>query len=87
VPVNDNNPKSSTAVTLSTLSTLATLDAERTDLLAALATARSALTNTVRGLGDEQLGEHPTVSALCLGGLIKHVASIEAQFGLGVRSA
>ncbi|MYZ39418.1 MULTISPECIES: DinB family protein [unclassified Streptomyces] len=54
-----------------------TPDGERTDLLAALATARSALTTTVRGLGDEQAGERPTVSALCLGGLIKHVASIE----------
>ncbi|MBN6051911.1 DinB family protein [Nonomuraea sp. RK-328] len=54
-----------------------TLDAERADLLAALAAARSALTNTVRGLSDEQLGERPTVSALCLGGLIKHVASTE----------
>ncbi|GAA1158507.1 DinB family protein [Streptomyces hebeiensis] len=53
------------------------LDAERTDLIAALASARSALTNSVRGLTDEQLGERPTVSALCLGGLIKHVASVE----------
>ncbi|MEV8340139.1 DinB family protein [Streptomyces niveus] len=53
------------------------LDAERTDLLAALATARSTLTNTVRGLTDDQLGETPTVSALTLGGLIKHVASTE----------
>ncbi|MEV4996443.1 DinB family protein [Streptomyces niveus] len=53
------------------------LDAERTDLLAALATARSTLINTVRGLTDEQLGETPTVSALSLGGLIKHVASTE----------
>ena len=55
----------------------ATVDAERDELLAALATARAALTNTVRGLSDEQLGERPTVSALCLGGLIKHVASLE----------
>ncbi|MEC3976804.1 DinB family protein [Amycolatopsis sp. H20-H5] len=54
-----------------------TLDAERTDLLAALAAARSSVTTTVRGLTDEQLAETPTVSALCLGGLIKHVASIE----------
>src|SRR5947209_4735859 len=53
------------------------VDTERGDLLAALATARTALTNAVRGLSDEQLGEHPTVSALCLGGLIKHVASAE----------
>ncbi|QQM45808.1 DinB family protein [Streptomyces liliifuscus] len=54
-----------------------TPDAERTDLIAALVTARAALTGTVRGLTDEQAGERPTVSALCLGGLIKHVASIE----------
>lgn len=53
------------------------LDGERADLLAELSAARSALTGTVRGLSDEQAGESPTVSALCLGGLIKHVASIE----------
>ncbi|MFE4368351.1 DinB family protein [Streptomyces sp. NPDC056835] len=52
-------------------------DAERADLLAALATARSALINTVRGLDDEQAGQHPTAGELCLGGLIKHVASME----------
>ena len=56
------------------------LDAERTDLLAAAAAARSALTNTTRGLSDEQAGERPTVSALCLGGLIKHVASTEEEW-------
>ncbi|AQW47096.1 DinB family protein [Streptomyces violaceusniger] len=54
-----------------------TLDGERADLLAELAAARSALTTTVRGLGDEQAGERPTASALCPGGLIKHVAAIE----------
>ncbi|MFJ4921045.1 DinB family protein [Streptomyces sp. NPDC088725] len=53
------------------------LDPERADLLDALAAARSALTNAARGLGDEQAGERPTVSELSLGGLIKHVASIE----------
>lgn len=57
-----------------------TLDTERADLLAALATARAALTTTVRGLSDEQAGERPTVSALCLGGLIKHVASMEEEW-------
>ncbi|MFS8198024.1 DinB family protein [Streptomyces sp. CWNU-52B] len=56
------------------------LDAERTDLLAALAAARAALTATTRGLSDEQVGETPTVSTLCLGGLIKHVASIEESW-------
>jgi hypothetical protein len=54
-----------------------TVDGERADLLATLAAARAALTATVRGLDDEQAGERPTVSALCLGGLIKHVASME----------
>ncbi|WP_370011128.1 DinB family protein [Nocardia cyriacigeorgica] len=57
--------------------TAAVLDTERTELLAALAAARSALTSTVTGLTDAQAGEHPTVSELCLGGLIKHVASME----------
>ncbi|EWM63777.1 hypothetical protein MCBG_00910 [Micromonospora sp. M42] len=46
-------------------------------MLAELAEARNMLTNTVRGLTDEQAGQKPTVSALCLGGLIKHVASTE----------
>lgn len=73
-----NTPSTpSTSSTPSTPSTSSTLDDERADLLAQLATARAALTNTTRGLSDEQAGEHPTVSALCLGGLIKHVASIE----------
>ncbi|GGK22409.1 hypothetical protein GCM10011583_62970 [Streptomyces camponoticapitis] len=54
-----------------------TADAERADLLAALATVRSKLTGTVRGLTDEQLGERPTAGELSLGGLIKHVASTE----------
>lgn len=53
------------------------LDAERADLLAELAAARTALTKTVRGLSDEQAAERPTVSELCLGGLIKHAAFIE----------
>ncbi|MFE2276453.1 DinB family protein [Streptomyces sp. NPDC059454] len=53
------------------------LDAERAGLLAALATARASLTATARGLSDEQAGARPTAGALCLGGLIKHVASIE----------
>ncbi|MFD8379975.1 DinB family protein [Streptomyces sp. NPDC059679] len=53
------------------------LGAERADLLAELAAARAALTKTVHGLSDEQAAERPTVSELCLGGLIKHVAFIE----------
>ncbi|WP_329151862.1 DinB family protein [Streptomyces anulatus] len=55
-------------------------DAERTDLLAALATARAVLIRTVEGLGDEQAGERPTVSALCPGGLVKHVTAMEESW-------
>ncbi|WP_103535719.1 DinB family protein [Streptomyces sp. SM11] len=55
----------------------APLDAERTDLLTALAAARAALIRSAEGLGDEQAGERPTVSALCLGGLVKHVTAME----------
>jgi hypothetical protein len=50
---------------------------KRDELLTELATARSALIKTTQGLTDEQAAARPTVSALCLGGLIKHVASIE----------
>jgi hypothetical protein len=53
---------------------------EHADLLAALATARSSLTGTVRGLDDERAGERPTVSALCLGGLIKHATAMEENW-------
>ncbi|GAA3775526.1 DinB family protein [Micromonospora maritima] len=60
--------------------TTTTLDAERADLLRALATARTMLTNTVRGLTDAQAGERPTASALCLGGIVKHVASTEESW-------
>lgn len=76
MPDNENDRKGPITVTATTTPP-STVDAERADLLAQLATVRSALTNTARGLSDEQAGEHPTVSALCLGGLIKHVASIE----------
>jgi uncharacterized damage-inducible protein DinB len=70
--VSDNENDRKGAITVTT-----TLDAERTELLAELATVRAAMTNTVRGLTDEQLGQRPTVSQLCLGGLIKHVTAVE----------
>ena len=50
---------------------------ERADLLAALAKHRHFLRFTTRGLTDEQAGRRTTVSELCLGGLIKHVTSVE----------
>jgi uncharacterized damage-inducible protein DinB len=53
---------------------------ERADLLAELASARAALTGAVTGLSDEQLGERPTASTLCLGGLVKHVAAMEESW-------
>ncbi|MFR9727993.1 DinB family protein [Saccharopolyspora sp. MS10] len=53
---------------------------ERTDLLAELAAARTALLTAVRGLSDEQLAARPTASALCLGGLLKHVANTEESW-------
>lgn len=50
---------------------------ERADLLALLAKARHFLRFPVRDLTDEQAGLRTTASELCLGGLIKHVASGE----------
>jgi hypothetical protein len=50
---------------------------ERADFQAALAKHRFFLRLTVRDLTDEQVGLSPTDSVLCLGGLIKHVASME----------
>jgi uncharacterized damage-inducible protein DinB len=54
--------------------------AEHTDLLAALASHRDLLRRTVRDLTDEQARERSTVSELCLGGLIKHVAEMERRW-------
>jgi uncharacterized damage-inducible protein DinB len=50
---------------------------EQTDLLAALAKQRYFLRFTTRDLTDDQAGQHPTASVLCLGGLIKHVTAAE----------
>ncbi|WP_067172864.1 DinB family protein [Microtetraspora niveoalba] len=59
---------------------------ERADLLRTLAKHRGFLRHTVRDLTDEQAARRTTVSELCLGGLIKHVASMErtwARFMVG----
>jgi uncharacterized damage-inducible protein DinB len=56
------------------------LTGERADLLASLATHRSFLRYTTRDLTDEQARLRTTVSELCLGGLIKHVAATEHQW-------
>ncbi|MCZ9341040.1 DinB family protein, partial [Streptomyces sp. TRM76130] len=50
---------------------------ERADLLESLAKHRHFLRFTARDLTDEQAGRRTTASALCLGGLVKHVAAME----------
>ena len=53
---------------------------ERADLLETLAKHRGFLIYTVRGLDDKQAAQRTTVSALSLGGLIKHVAGVEERW-------
>lgn len=50
---------------------------EVTDLLGALHKHREFLRYAVRGLDEEHTRSRPTSSALCPGGLIKHVTSVE----------
>jgi len=59
------------------MTTAQTVDAERADLLEELGAARQFLRFTTRDLDDEQARQRTTVSALTLGGLIKHVTSAE----------
>ena len=53
---------------------------ERDGLLAYLAQQRDGLRYAVHGLTDEQAAATPTVSALSLAGLIKHVAQVEQHW-------
>jgi len=53
---------------------------ETSDLLESLNQHRYFLRFTVRDLTDEQASRRTTVSELCLGGLIKHVAFTEWQW-------
>ena len=53
---------------------------EKSDITTTLAKHRGFLRQTVRGLDDEQAARTTTASSLCLGGLIKHVAAVEAQW-------
>ena len=50
---------------------------ERDDLLHALNQHRGLLLRTVRGLSEAQARLTPTVSELCIGGIIKHVSLME----------
>ncbi|WP_328425580.1 DinB family protein [Micromonospora sp. NBC_00389] len=56
------------------------LTGERADLLQTLRRHRGFLLQTVDGLTDEQAATCTTVSELCLGGLIKHVAGTEERW-------
>jgi hypothetical protein len=60
--------------------TTAALTAERADLLSALAKHRGLFLHTVAGLTDEQAAATPTVSELCLGGLVKHVTRVQGRW-------
>ncbi len=62
------------------MSTTDAATGERADLLQALAKQRHFLRYTVRDLTDEQAARRTTVSELCLGGLIKHVALTEQRW-------
>jgi hypothetical protein len=53
---------------------------ERTDLINSLAKQRGFLGHTVKDLDDRQAARTTTVSTLCLGGLIKHVTEVEANW-------
>ncbi|MFF1926137.1 DinB family protein [Streptomyces sp. NPDC058221] len=53
---------------------------ERADLLEMLAKQRHFLRFTTRDLTDEQARLRTTAGELCLGGLIKHVASVERSW-------
>jgi len=57
-----------------------TLNRESADLLETLAQSRSFLRYTVRDLSDKQAAQRTTASELCLGGLVKHVASMERRW-------
>jgi hypothetical protein len=53
------------------------LDQERADIIETLRSHRNFLRRTVDGLDDQAAARRTTVSELCLGGLIKHVAQVE----------
>ena len=53
---------------------------ERDDLAATLAKQRSFLRQTVQGITDAQASLRPTPSQLCLGGILKHVSSVEQRW-------
>ena len=69
---------SETATASATFSAGQGTTGERADILETLRTHRYFLRHTVEGLTDEQARLSPTASELTVGGLIKHVSSIES---------
>lgn len=59
--------------------------AARADLLESLHLHRGLFRVTVRGLSEEQARQRTTVSALTLGGLVKHVAAMEQEWATFAR--
>jgi len=62
------------------------VNTERADLLESLRRHRGFLLHTARDLTDAQAASRPTASQLCIGGIIKHVTSVErgwAAFAVG----
>ena len=57
-----------------------TSDRERRDILDLLHKHRELLLRTVDGVTDEQAAARTTISELCLGGIIKHVAAVEERW-------
>ena len=53
---------------------------ERADLVSTLGKHRGFLRQTVRDLTDDQARRRTTVSALCLGGIVKHVTRVEQRW-------
>ncbi|SMD19848.1 DinB family protein [Lentzea albidocapillata] len=62
------------------MTTTEILTGERADLLETLRQHRWFLTFTAQGLSDEQAASSPTASVLSIGGLIKHVTSVEENW-------
>ena len=58
----------------------AAVSGERADLLATLAKTRHFMRFPARGLSDEQARHRSTASELSIGGLIKHVTSVEEHW-------
>ena len=55
-------------------------DQERADIIETLRAHRGFLRHTLAGLSDEQAAQRTTVSELCLGGLVKHLSRVEANW-------